>query len=145
MGSLLVASVLELLQSQCVGHTEHVGRSDMNSSHTAHCIMPTACLAGMAADPTAAARIRRTGLGIIPPSLGISALASMLRVVASGSTLISGRLAAAVPVDWQRLLGGAKDSSSLAFFSDFAPAVVQEGPVAQAKRQQRIGASRPKV
>ena len=42
----------------------------------------------MAADPTAAARIKRTGLGIIPPPLGMSALATMLRVVAAGELLI---------------------------------------------------------
>ena len=100
----------------------------------------------MAADPVAAARIRRTGLGIIPPSLGISALAAMLRVVSSGGSLLPSRLAAAVPVDWQRLLSGAKDSASLAFFADFAPAVARESPAARLQlRRQRAEAPRPKV
>ena len=78
--------------------------------------------AGMAADPVAAARIKRTGLGIIPPALGISAMAAVLRVVSSGGSLLPARLAAAVPVDWQHLLGAASDTASLAFFDDFLPA-----------------------
>lgn len=100
----------------------------------------------MAADPVAAARIKRTGLGIIPPPLGISALAAMLRVVACGSTMLPARLVAAVPVDWQRLLAGAKDTASLSFFSDFVPpAIEQPVNVSGTKRQKALTTVRPSI
>lgn len=76
-------------------------------------------MTGMAADPVAAARIKRTGLGIIAPNLGLQAMASLLSSVHSGASLMNHHLVSAVPVDWAQILRNA--GSAVPFFlQDFA-------------------------
>lgn len=72
----------------------------------------------MAADPVAAARIRRTGLGVIPPAQGLAAMSSFLAAASVPGLFASASVAAAVPVDWERLLGSAPTVPF--FFEDFA-------------------------
>ena len=89
--------------------------------------------AGMAADPVAAARIRRTGLGVIPPSMGLAAMASLLAATNTASLAISSCIAA-VPVDWERLLG--KTGESVPFFlQEFKPEKAAAAPETKRGRQ----------
>lgn len=79
-------------------------------------------LSGMAADPVAAARIKRSGLGIIPPALGLAAMSMFLAAATFPALRLSVRVAAAVPVDWNRLLESAGDAVPH-FFGEFKPQV----------------------
>lgn len=75
---------------------------------------------GMAADPLAAARIKRTGLGIISPSIGLQAMSALLSQSHSAHELSLSSLFSAVPVDWEKILGSSEAQAPF-FLQDFAP------------------------
>ena len=97
---------------------------------------------GMAADPVAAARIKRTGLGIIHPSIGIQAMAALLGAMHSNAALMTHSLISAVPVDWQHIFKN-RTATVPFFLHDFAQ---QSQPViTPAKTPQAHKRVRPQV
>ena len=72
---------------------------------------------GMAADEAIMARVKRTGLGLLTPATGLSALAAVLTHITSPATHHS--LLAAVPVVWPTLLKPRPGLHIPSFFAEF--------------------------
>ena len=90
----------------------------------------------MAADEAVAQRAKRTGLGLLPPLLGLDGLAAIMHSMQQ--PLRSAPLVAAVPVDWATLLR-ASQGSVPHFFAEFAlvRAQLEAGPAPAGAKQRR--------
>ena len=75
-------------------------------------------LAGMAATDRVVQRTKRTGLGLLDPASGLSALYSVFAAKADARRTIW--LLAVAPVEWQVLLRPSQGSNMPLFFSDVA-------------------------
>lgn len=81
--------------------------------------------AGMAADEAIAARVKRTGLGLITPATGLSALAMILSSTADPAAECCAVLAA-VPFAWPTLLKPHPGHIIPSFFAEFQAGVAPQ-------------------
>ena len=105
LGADLECTVCVACSSNCVG---------MKVTHGLFAL----ALAGMAATDRVVQRTKRTGLGLLDPASGLSALYSVFAAKADARRTIG--LLAVAPVEWQVLLRPSQGSNMPLFFSDVA-------------------------